>query len=1294
LIFLKKNNFFNIEIVRILKTYDEQYPQVSEMLKRVVHCLTNLLKFAFGRKHTPSRNPRLQKVRQALPELTNADLEFLFTQLLEGVHQARGQQWAIKYLERMENRISEQRWIDWLLDFGERLLTSPAPNNQLAMRMVQLGELGIGTIGELAHDIGVSLLTRNLSEPYWENGQNTKSTISSSFLIPYDQGLIQDSFIQEQEYPKTVKPLGKEDRIMGEVIWEYDKLKIETINPAPAPLFEPLRGDQEQARLEQKPKVASKPTEPDASLTNLQPNVAVTLDELLVKLEQSSSLAQQLALGVGMQTTAQSQTHLERSQAWFYQGLQQAKTGQLSEAIISYDKAIEINPYSYEYWFNRGLTLFYLRNFVEAITSYDKAIEIKPNFYKGWYNRGGAQGELGKFEDAIVSFDKAIEIKFDYYQAWSSRAMALLKLGRQEEAISSYDQALLLQPQDQENWYYRGVALATADHSQDAIASYEKAIEINPEFHLAWYSRGLELSRLGQYEDAIASHQQAVDLNPEFQENWYALGSAQDKLGKYEEAVESYNYALQINPNFHEALIDRGVALANLGRWQDAILSWEKALEKRPDFYLTWFNQAVALENLGRREEAIVSYGKAIEINPEFHLAWYNRGLALFHLGKFEEAITSYDNAIQLQLNYWEAWIGRGTAAGNIAHHHSVHNFVSSPLAMTNPALNERGYEGKLASYQEGLKYVHKNTHPEGWARLHLLLGNAHYDQGKRCYSPHDYWYQAVTEYYQALEIFTPEAFLQLHLEVVQNLIKTLLSLNETAQAQEFHQKATGLLEALLSDPNRSNDSKKHLALQFAGFGQLAVDLAIQSGELAQALEIAERGKNACFTWLLFDWSDEIISPSYTSIQKLLNPTTAIIYWHISPCTLRTFILKYNSPEPIPVFTPVLNIEAIDEIPLPEAVGRLVEFEDWLEDWNQQYHEYRHLTHTTQKTNAHSWQADMEQRLFKLKRILNISGIIQELEDITQLILVPHRDLHRLPLHSLFRICCSEQEERINSEVYYQHEIWEGHTVESQFIITYLPNLQLGISLTSESLRHLSKQPLLNVEAPNSTSYPPLKFAKIEAETIGLMFDTVNRILGSKATKKQLELSLSNSYNIFHFNGHVTHNFLQPQTSELALADNDKFTLADIFKTSVANYKLITLSSCEDTAIEHQIINTEYVNLVSGLLYQKVPYVVSTLWIVESIASALVMIKFYQQIKQNKSAAVALSDATEWLKELTVIELQKWYEDLLDKLPQEGLRIRANIATELYKISRVRSDKKLYNHPYYWAAFKLSGRPS
>ncbi|MBV6624676.1 MAG: hypothetical protein KI793_17365 [Rivularia sp. (in: Bacteria)] len=137
------------------------------MLKRLVEWFKNLFQELFGTKQQNTIE-RHSSPSSPPPPLNDTDLEFLFAELLEGVHQARGQAWAQKWLHNIEHRVPEERWLEWLRKFGDKLLAAPSPNNELASRLVQLGELGVGNISNLAYDIGMQLLTRNQAEPIWE----------------------------------------------------------------------------------------------------------------------------------------------------------------------------------------------------------------------------------------------------------------------------------------------------------------------------------------------------------------------------------------------------------------------------------------------------------------------------------------------------------------------------------------------------------------------------------------------------------------------------------------------------------------------------------------------------------------------------------------------------------------------------------------------------------------------------------------------------------------------------------------------------------------------------------------------------------------------------------------------------------------------------------------------------------------------------------------------------------------------------------------------------------------------
>jgi hypothetical protein len=170
---------------------------VHQMLKRLIHWLKKFFRGLFGSKQNPI--PGKQDVgNEVAPPLTDTDLEFLFTELLTGVHQARGQAWAQNWLHKLEHRVTTQRWLEWLNRFGDRLLASKKPNNELAARLVQLGELGVGEIGDLSYSIGMQLLTRNQGEPIWEYaGPDAGSEITSA---PITYVASSEENLAEEEY--------------------------------------------------------------------------------------------------------------------------------------------------------------------------------------------------------------------------------------------------------------------------------------------------------------------------------------------------------------------------------------------------------------------------------------------------------------------------------------------------------------------------------------------------------------------------------------------------------------------------------------------------------------------------------------------------------------------------------------------------------------------------------------------------------------------------------------------------------------------------------------------------------------------------------------------------------------------------------------------------------------------------------------------------------------------------------------------------------------------------------------
>lgn len=82
--------------------------------------------------------------------------------------------------------------------------------------------------------------------------------------------------------------------------------------------------------------------------------------------------------------------------SWYSIGNERAKEGNNEDALIAYDKALELDPNHVSAWNNKGIVLSRLKRFEEAIICYDEAIEIEPQYVNAWYNKANALRNFGQ----------------------------------------------------------------------------------------------------------------------------------------------------------------------------------------------------------------------------------------------------------------------------------------------------------------------------------------------------------------------------------------------------------------------------------------------------------------------------------------------------------------------------------------------------------------------------------------------------------------------------------------------------------------------------------------------------------------------------------------------------------------------------------------------------------------------------------------------------------------------------------------------------------------------------------
>jgi tetratricopeptide (TPR) repeat protein len=184
--------------------------------------------------------------------------------------------------------------------------------------------------------------------------------------------------------------------------------------------------------------------------------------------------------------------------AWRCKAGAEYRTGKISEALQSIDRAIQLNkdsrltisspgrwrenPTDYT---ERGEILFVLNRKSEAIASFRQAIKVDDRMANAWSNMGFVQMKMGDFPAAESSIDRAIAIDPKFAAAWSNRGRLFYERKRYLESIAAYDEASKLNPKDPEIWLNRGAALYFAGNKNQALQSINQALAIDPNYKQA-----------------------------------------------------------------------------------------------------------------------------------------------------------------------------------------------------------------------------------------------------------------------------------------------------------------------------------------------------------------------------------------------------------------------------------------------------------------------------------------------------------------------------------------------------------------------------------------------------------------------------------------------------------------------------------------------------------------------------------------------------------------------------------------------------------------------------------------
>jgi CHAT domain-containing protein len=391
--------------------------------------------------------------------------------------------------------------------------------------------------------------------------------------------------------------------------------------------------------------------------------------------------------------------------------------------------------------------------------------------------------------------------------------------------------------------------------------------------------------------------------------------------------------------------------------------------------------------------------------------------------------------------------------------------------------------------------------------------------------------------------------------------------------------------------------------------------------------------------------------------------------------------------------------------------------QDWIfQSWLLPYTNINKAEEQEQQSLRQQWRDRIEPFLEELSQRLQINEIItQYLNDVEELIIIPHLYLHQIPFAALPLIPASLAESGVlGGEI-------GGEKLSDRFYIRHIPSCQI-LQFCQERLD--STQPDLlklgvkigTVEDPDGT----LPGASLEGEKIAQLFNIPDdrRLRGHTQATVSNYRQLAKQVNILHSSHHAQSRLDSPLESILVLGDGT-ITLGELLTPAwrLRNLRDVFLSCCETNLGKSEIADDIF-TLGTGFLCAGAKSVVSSLWAVDDLSTALFCIFYYQLRHEGYSRSQVVKKTQEKLRTMTGEKLQTYvqqeyrqaeteYKQVKQKLKQiakdtpeyqemtkekENIdRIAKNFRSLWKKADQYCQQRFPFEHPFYWAGFISQG---
>ncbi|XP_078044120.1 translocase of outer membrane 70 [Augochlora pura] len=338
-------------------------------------------------------------------------------------------------------------------------------------------------------------------------------------------------------------------------------------------------------------------------------------------------------------TSEASETPLEKAQRFKVEGNRYFKIGKYDEAIVQYNKAIQICPSENTeelatFYQNRAAAYEHLKKYTAVKADCTKALELKPRYTKALYRRAKALEHYNDLESALEDVTAACILENFTNQVTLEMADRVLKqLGKQHAAEHMANKEYIMPSKQIIRNYMNNF------HSDPVFALLKNSgnSDVSPGF-----AKILECMKNEQYDDIIPLCTEALgntesDTLPHKMEVLLLRATFYLLLLQHEHAKEDFVAIIddeKVPKNIKvNALVKRATLYMHLEEPDKCMEDFESAIKLDPncgDIYLHRGQVNLILEKIFEAKE---DFKKVVDLNPDFPIAFVHKCFTDFQYG-------------------------------------------------------------------------------------------------------------------------------------------------------------------------------------------------------------------------------------------------------------------------------------------------------------------------------------------------------------------------------------------------------------------------------------------------------------------------------------------------------------------------------------------------------------------------------------------------------------------------------------------------------------------------------------